>query len=55
MYTVEIGWKRGKYETKLTTESLSFALLHYSGYNVHSGGKKRLKFNGKVIERTITD
>jgi hypothetical protein len=54
MYQVQVGKDESKYKTKLTTNNEAQAYHVYSGYNVHSGWKKRLLEDGKVIERMVT-
>lgn len=58
VFEVQVGKGKGKYQSKYTFTGnhtvLSRALLYYHGINVHSGYKKRLLKDGKVIERLIT-
>jgi hypothetical protein len=54
LYSVEIGRNHGRYRTILSTDNHAQAQAVYHGYNVHSGGKKRLLWQGMVIARVIT-
>lgn len=42
MYAIEVGMNKNAYTRKMTTANEAQAWAVYKGYNVHSGGKKRL-------------
>ena len=52
-YEVQVGKQGGKYKTKLSTNKKSQALLHYEGWNVGKGYRKRLLLNGKTQQRDM--
>ena len=54
MYEVQVAKGHRKYRTMLKTNQRNQAIAHYNGYNVHSGGKKRLLVEGEVFHRVIT-
>lgn len=58
VYEVQVGKDKSSYTTRysLTETGLhsSRAWLYYSSLNTHSGHKKRLLRDGRVIARTIT-
>lgn len=58
VFEVQVGKGKGSYKTRyqFTNDSIvsSRAILYYNSINVHSGYKKRLLKDGKVIARCIT-
>ncbi len=54
-FTVQIGKGKGSYRVKYSFRGqFGRAVLHYNGLNVHSGYKKRLVMNDKVLARQLT-
>jgi hypothetical protein len=54
-WEVQVGKGSGSYTTKYSFENdEARALLYYASLNTHSGHKKRLLFNGKVVKRYIS-
>lgn len=53
-WTVEIGRDRGSYRTIHRGGRFSQASRLFDCYHVHSGGKKRLRLNGRTVHRVLT-
>ena len=54
IFAVQIGKGKGSYHTVAKGLADSGVFIQYEGINVHSGYKKRLVMNEKVIHRVIT-
>ena len=55
LFLIQVGKGKGPYRTKQSFKgNLGQALMHYNGLNVHSGYKKRLLMNDKVLARELT-
>ena len=50
-YEVQTRKMGRKYQTKLATNNKGQALMHYEGWNMGKGYRKRLLMNGKVYKR----
>jgi hypothetical protein len=55
MYQIQLGQEHKAYRTMLITDNALQAERVYGGYNVHSGGRKRLLRDGRIVARVITD
>ena len=53
-YCIQTATPNGKYTTRLTTSNAAQAKTFYTGTVVHSGHRKRLVADGKVIAREVT-
>ena len=53
-YCIQTATPNGKYMTRLTTSNAAQAKTFYTGTVVHSGHRKRLVADGKVIAREVT-
>ena len=53
-YRIQTARANGKYTTRLATSNAAQAMTYYAGIMVHSGHRKRLVANGKVIAREVT-
>jgi hypothetical protein len=53
-YEIQVGRDRSAYQTKYSTTNAAQAEMLYRGLNIGNGYKKRLKKNGKIIARFIS-
>lgn len=53
-WVVETGKGRAKYDARYEFAGPAKAIWYFNCLNTHSGYKKRLTHNGKVIARVIT-
>lgn len=51
-YEVQVAKQGGTYKTKLATNKKGQALMHYEGWNVGKGYRKRILLNGKTVQRS---
>lgn len=54
IWTVETGKDKGSYVNVHRGGRFSQAIKLFNCLNVHSGGKKRLRRNGRTIHRVLT-
>lgn len=55
VWSVDVGMgAKSRYDRRYEFDNAYRAILHFNGFNVHSGGKKRLVHNGRVVARVIT-
>jgi hypothetical protein len=50
-YKVQSRSAKGKYVTRMTTESWNQAVLYYNGINIGNGFRKRLLVDGKKYKK----
>jgi hypothetical protein len=50
-YQVQSRSAKGKYVTRIKTESWNQAVLYYNGINIGNGSRKRLLVNGKKYKK----
>lgn len=53
-FTIESSYDRGSYKTRYSFDNATQAVMHYTCLNAHSGYNKRLRMNGKTIERHMS-
>lgn len=51
---VQVGKDKSSYKTKYSLDNEIEAWLYFNCLNTHSGYKKRLVIDGKVVARVIT-
>lgn len=54
LYIIEVGKGKGSYKRRFSGENAAQASIIYNGINIANGYKKRVKENGKVIDRVLT-